>query len=90
MKYCPNCLRECSLSKLHTGGYACEPCGVLQYCNGILLDTPDKEKQKEYQLENLLNSRVSYAYNGKDVAKEVLDLLSKFSTPNPDIKSEEK
>jgi len=52
MKYCPECLREATVSLY--GGYGCESCGVLQYSNAILLDSPDKEAQKKYVLRSVI------------------------------------
>jgi len=57
MKYCPECLNQVTPSSY--GGFGCEKCGVLQYCTGILLDTPNKEEQKQYILKNLILGRLN-------------------------------
>ncbi len=69
-KYCPNCLEICSESPY--GGYACSPCGILQYATGILFDLPDKEKSRQYKIRKLLRPYMAY-----DVSEEKMENLIK-------------
>ena len=79
LKYCPNCLKECTESPY--GGYACPPCEVLQYSTSILLDTPDKEKSKQYKLKEYLKGiiapHISYEEGWAErITKEIQELLT--------------
>lgn len=78
MKYCPNCLRECTESTY--GGYACPPCGILQYATSTTLDTPDKEKSKQYKLREYLKDivapHISYKEGWEErIAQEIKEIL---------------
>lgn len=82
-KYCPSCLRKCTETSYGTYdnkmGYACESCGILLYSNGIVLDTPDKEKQTDYNLRVLLRKTFHPSLDDdvfNDLVKNVKDLLT--------------
>lgn len=81
MKYCPKCLKEVTPSPLkhlsEQGGMGCVDCGVIAYCNDILLDSPDKEAQKLYLLKEFLTPRINYAYDVEEVIKDLTTLLKK-------------
>lgn len=78
-KYCPNCLEVCSDSPY--GGYACKPCGILQYATGILFDTPDKEKSKQYKIRQLLRPVLNHGVDEK-MLDELIEKL-KVLLANP-------
>lgn len=72
MKYCPNCLKECT--ECPYGGYACEPCGVLQYTTSITLDTPDKEKSRTYKMKKYLRKITHYEVRCEDYDSIIDDI----------------
>ena len=83
MKYCPNCLKECSVSPY--GGYACNSCEVLQYANSILLNEPDIEKQKDYKLRKLLE-RVINPNIQEEGLNNLIEDIKNLLTASPAIK----
>ena len=77
MKYCPNCLKECSVSQ--HGGFACDNCGILQYCTGILLDEPNTEKQKDYKLRKILKQVIHPSIREEGLENIIIDIEKLFS-----------
>lgn len=60
------CTGECDVSPY--GGYACDACKIAQFSTGVLLDTPDKEASRIYNLKEYMRSIIRY-----DINREALD-----------------